>query len=182
MGAKTLLTLEEFQTLPDDCNKYELNQGQLVVTPIGMAEHALIFNCVNRILSDYVYERHLGRVFSQVAYLLSREERTVRQPDVSFLTRCRVKATAPDDYFAGSPELAVEVVSPGNDAEELEAKIAQYLTDSSKEVWVVYPKTRSVWVYRADGLAHNLSDRDTIASDIFPGWSAPVADFFHLDY
>jgi Uma2 family endonuclease len=122
-------------------------------------------------------------VYSEGAYLLTREpEITIRQPDVSFLTRSRVKATGPDDYFAGSPELAVEVVSPGNDAEELEVKVKQYLTYGSTEVWVVYPKTRSVWVYRADSLAHKLSDGDTITFELFPGWSARVADFFDLDY
>jgi Uma2 family endonuclease len=42
MGAKTLLSLEEFMVLPDDGNKHELSRGELVVMPPGKAEHALI--------------------------------------------------------------------------------------------------------------------------------------------
>jgi len=61
MGAKTLLTLEEFQALPDDGNKYELNQGELVVIPGPKAKHTRIIQCINRILSAYVYDDGLVR-------------------------------------------------------------------------------------------------------------------------
>jgi Uma2 family endonuclease len=182
MGAKTLLSLEEFMVLPDDGNKHELSRGELVVMPPGKAEHALIINRINRMLSAYVYERGIGNVLSEAAYLLSREENTIRQPDVSFLISSRVKTTPPDDCCAGSPELAVDVVSPGNDADELELKINQYLIYGSKEVWVVYPRTRAVYIYRPGGTAQKLSDRDIITSDLFPGFSARFADFFDLDY
>ena len=86
------------------------------------------------------------------------------------------------DYFAGAPELAIEAVSPGNDAAELEIKVNQYLTYGSQEVWVVYPRTRAVWIHRTGGLARKLTDQDVITSDLFPGWSARVADFFDFDY
>src|SRR5204863_304556 len=125
---------EEFMALPDDGNKHELNQGELVIMPPPKSEHALIIECVHRILSGYVYERRLGRVLTEVGYLLTREpEIIVRQPDVSYLSIARVKATPRSEYFAGSPELAIEVVSPGNDAEELETKVNQYLTYGSQE-------------------------------------------------
>ena len=35
MGAKTLLSLEQFEALPEDGHKYELNQGELVVMPLA---------------------------------------------------------------------------------------------------------------------------------------------------
>lgn len=142
MGAKTLLSLEEFTALPDDGHKHELNQGELVVMPLPKSDHALIIECIHRLLSVYVYERRMGAVLSEAGYLLTREPESIaRQPDVSFLSAARVRATPRGEYFAGSPELAVEVVSPGNEAEELEVKVKQYLTYGSKEVWVVYPKT-----------------------------------------
>jgi Uma2 family endonuclease len=181
MGAKTLLSLEEFMALPDDGNKYELNQGELVVMPMANAEHGLIVNNITLILSNCLQVTGLGRAFAEMGYALFRNpELTIRQPDVSFLSRDRVRKE--QGYYEGAPELAVEVVSPRQDAADLNVKVEQYLAAEGREVWVAYPRTRSVYIYRPGGTADKLSDRDTMASDLFPGWSARVADFFDLDY
>jgi Uma2 family endonuclease len=180
MGAKTLLTLEEFMALPDDGNKYELNEGELVIMPSAGTEHNLILNNITLIVSDYLRGKDLGRILAEASFALSREpELTIRQPDVSFVYRARLHQTK--DYYDGAPELAVEVVSPSDHAAALDLKVRQYIAAGSQEVWVVYPNTRSVFVYLRDGQARRLSDQDTISSDLFPGWSARVADFFDLD-
>jgi Uma2 family endonuclease len=182
MGAKTLLTLAEFEALPDDGNKYELNRGELVVMPPAKAPHTRIIQRINRNLSAYVYERGIGEVYSEGGYFLSREpEPILREPDVSFLSTSRLN-TLDNDYFAGAPDLAIEVVSPGNDAAELDLKVSQYLAYGSKEVWVFYPKTRSVQIHQPGSQVRKLSDQDILTTDLFPGWSARVADFFDLDY
>jgi Uma2 family endonuclease len=49
-------------------------------------------------------------------------------------------------------------------------------------VWIVYPNARTVHVYKLEGQALRLADTDTLATDLFPGWSCRVADFFDLDY
>jgi Uma2 family endonuclease len=183
MGAKTLLSLEEYMALPEDGNKYELDQGELVVMPMPKSDHSLIIQYINHRLSVYVLDKSIGWVFSEAAYLLKGEPESIaRQPDVSFLSLSRVKATPRGEYFAGAPELAVEVVSPGNQAEELDIKVNQYLAYGSKEVWVVYPKTRSILIHQPGGRVRKLIAEDTITSDLFPAWSARVADFFDLDY
>jgi Uma2 family endonuclease len=181
MGAKTLLTLAEFEALPDDGNKYELNQGELVVMPPPKSVHTLIIDCIYQILSPYVRDQRIGRVFVEAGYLLTRDPVfTLRQPDVSFLSAARLKVLD-DGYFAGAPDLAIEVVSPGNDAAELDEKVAQYLAYGSKEAWVFYPKTRSILIHQSGLRVRKLSDQDTITTDLFPGWSARVADFFNFD-
>jgi len=53
-------------------------------------------------------------------------------------------------WFQGAPMLAVEIVSPGNRAEEIERKIAIYLEEGAAEIWVVYPKTRSMTVVQKE--------------------------------
>lgn len=65
MGAKTLLTLAEFEALPDDGKKYELNHGELVVMPPAKALHTRIIQRINRSLSAYIDERGLGEVYSK---------------------------------------------------------------------------------------------------------------------
>jgi len=190
MGAKTLLSLEEFLALHDDGNKYELSQGELIVNgggtatmPMASREHVDITWRIATILSEFVNELRLGRVYTEAGYVLSRvPELTYREPDVSFISRERLRAMTEGILLEGSPELAVEVVSPSNTAEELALKKEQYLAAGCKQVWVVYPKARLVEIHKAGGQVSKLFDSDTITSDLFPGWSARVAEFFNLDY
>jgi Uma2 family endonuclease len=182
MGAKTLLSLEEFMALPEDGNRHELSEGELIVMPLPSREHVQTVRRIDLILSRYVNDRRLGHVYCEPGCELSRDpRRTLRQPDVAFYSRSRLDAM-PGTFLEGAPELAVEVVSPSNTAQYLARKVDQFLASGGIEVWAVYPELRSVWIYRPGGLAHKLSDRDTITFELFPGWSARVADFFDLEY
>jgi Uma2 family endonuclease len=112
---------------------------------------------------------------------LSREpENTVRQPDVSYLRPERVARAVESFYFEGAPELAVEVVSPGDSAADLHLKTRQYLEAGAKEVWIAYPSTRSVQVYQRGGREYTANETDSLTTDLFPGWSARVSEFFAL--
>jgi Uma2 family endonuclease len=53
--------------------------------------------------------------------------------------------------FEGSPIIAIEIVSAGNSAEEIDRKTEAYLEEGAAEVWIVYPGTRTVKVFRKDG-------------------------------
>jgi Uma2 family endonuclease len=182
MGTKTLLTLEEFLALPEDGYKHELSEGELVVMPSAARVHVRVVGRINWIFSKYVNELRLGEVYSEPLCLLSRDPaKTMRQPDVAFYSRARLDAM-PGDLIECAPELAVEVISPGNTADYLARKVEEYFAAGAIEIWAVYPELRIVWIYRSPDRARKLSDKDTITFDLLPGWSAPVADFFDLDY
>ena len=103
------LTLEEFIALPGDEVRHELNQGELIITPLPSAVHSVIADNIRNIVARYGDDRRIGRVL--VGYLLSREpENTVRQPDVSYLKPERVARAVESFYSEGAPELAVEAV------------------------------------------------------------------------
>jgi Uma2 family endonuclease len=74
---------------------------------------------------------------------------TIRGADVAVNRRESIGEPVPVGLFKGAPLVAIEVISPGNRAEDLERKIEQYLTAGSSEVWVVYPDTSRVYVYRS---------------------------------
>jgi Uma2 family endonuclease len=48
--------------------------------------------------------------------------------------------------------LAVEIASRGNTPDEIDNKVAMYLEHGAAEVWIVYPSTRSMMVFKG-GLA-----------------------------
>jgi len=46
--------------------------------------------------------------------------------------------------------IAIEIVSRGNSAWDIDRKVSAYLQEGAAEVWAVYPATRSMIVFRKD--------------------------------
>lgn len=175
------MTLEEFSRLPEDGNKHELSEGELVVMPPVKSLHTLLALTVLEILRTYLSQHAFGRALPEAGYVLSRDPLTVRQPDVSLLSHERIAATHAEDYFEGSPELAIEVVSPSDSAQDLGTKVKQYLRFGSKQVWVVYPKSKSVHVFYANGTGRVLGEDETLdGGDLLPGFSGKIAELFSV--
>lgn len=173
------MTLEEFERLPDDGNKHELSEGELIVMPPVKSLHSLVATAIAEALHAYLRQHRVGRAIAEAGYILSRKPLTVRQPDVSVLSNERIRATPPSAYFEGAPELAVEVVSPSDSAKDLETKVQQYLRYGAHEVWIVYPEVKRIHVYRAGAGATILDESHTLdGGDVLPGFSVKVADLF----
>ncbi len=84
-----------------------------------------------------------------------------------------------NDYWPIAPDLAVEVVSPSDRAAEVLAKVAEYLEAGTRLVWVVYPQTQKIVVYRPSADVQLLSVGDTLeGEDVVPGFACPVAEVF----
>ena len=82
-------------------------------------------------------------------------------------------------FVPGSPDIAVEVVSPSNTAAEMERKVAEYLAAGSQRVWVAHPSIRSVTVHRADGATITYTGDDAITDEeLLPGFSLPLSEIF----
>ncbi len=101
-----------------------------------------------------------GETYMKAGYKLG--VTTCLQPDVSVTHLDQPFA----DYFEGAPLLAIEVISESNSAEQMDRKVKTYLSNGGKEVWVVYPKTQCVWVFRA---GHADEFRGSLRSDVVPG-------------
>ena len=145
MGAvRTTLTMEEFLALPElDAGKRELLRGELIELPPAKRKHNETAERFYEWLKVAIVAAGIGgKVHHEMGYDVS--PRHWFQPDVS--------VTHPDqpgdDYYKGSPLLAVEIISPSNTADAIEAKIEDYLSHGGEEVWVVYPKQRDMWIYR----------------------------------
>jgi Uma2 family endonuclease len=171
MAAKTLLTIEQFDQLPViEGTLYELNEGEVVTVTEPMPRHNWVRDNIAAALRDFAHPRHLGRVFVETGYQLTPE--TVRIPDVSFVPADRMHNIDLDKRIQGAPALAIEVVSPTDLAEELRQKVKQYLAAGVKAVWVFYPKTREVQVFRADGGSFVRREPETLEEpDVLPGFS-----------
>lgn len=134
-----------------------------------------------RLLDPFVLAHGLGEVFADgVGYILARGPDLVRIPDVSFIARERLPAgVVPEGFIPGAPDLAVEIVSPGDRAEEIYGKVREYLGAGTRLVWVVWPRYRAVTAYTPDGQVRELGQDDELdGGDVLPGFQARVAELF----
>jgi Uma2 family endonuclease len=172
MTPKTLLSVEEFAALPDDGMKHELNEGELIVMPPPKPRHGDCQLSLGSAVREFVVSRGLGRVYTESGYRLT--PHTVRGPDVSFVRTSRLQD--PDEYFDGAPDLAVEIVSPGDDASDLREKIKQYLDAGTSVVWVVYPRSRQIEIHTPDKTIRRLGVEDMLeAPKLLPGFQLSVS-------
>jgi Uma2 family endonuclease len=177
MPTKTLMSIEEFERLPDDGMRHELTGGELITTPPPKYRHSAAVSRLFRELGNACASAGAYEAYAEAGFRLAAD--TVRQPDLAIVSLEKCEQTDPDGYIAGSPEVAIEVASPSNSVEQFEEKISQYLEHGTLEVWVVYPKTRHVHIFEAGtSSARVLSNSDLLTLSLLPGWSMPVRTIF----
>jgi Uma2 family endonuclease len=154
--ATKLLTVAEFELMPDPevPGKQELLDGELIQLPPAKNTHNTIVRSVFMLLHGVVGSR------ARVESGFQMPPHTWLQPDVSVMWPDQSKT---NDYLQGSPMIAVEVVSPGNSAEEINRKTRTYLKHGAAEVWIVYPRTRMMTVHKATSV-EEITDTYTCES------------------
>jgi Uma2 family endonuclease len=179
--AEKLTTADELFRLPVDGFRYELLQGEVQrMSPTGL-QHGMIAGEVGRLLANFVRAHRLGTVLAaETGFLLATDPDTVRAPDVAFLAAGRTDLAHPAaGYFAGAPDLAVEVLSPSDSAAEVEAKVQDFLAAGTRLVWVVNPKTRTVTAFRSKTDIQILGSADLLeGAPVLAGFAVRVAELF----
>ena len=175
--ATNLMSWAAFEQLPDDGMHHEIIEGVLIALPPPKSGHCEI---AHRILRALDTGRHLGfSAYVEAGYKLTHDPPTWIQPDVSVLSQGRIDQTDPDGYFLGAPEIAVEVISPSESANDVAAKAELMLKHGGHAVWVVYPKRKKVEVKLNDGTSRTLGINDQLTlPDLLPGWELPIAKLF----
>jgi Uma2 family endonuclease len=107
------------------------------------------------------------------------ESSTVRKPDVAFVTQDHLARIDAESWpVNGAPALAVEVISPGNAAQDVAAKIRQYLLSGCLAVWIVYPKLRSIEIHTNARVGKIEAPAPLTDEKVLPGFSIPLDFIF----
>ena len=171
-------TVEEWQTIPD-CDRFELLDGRLAARTMG-AQSSLAAANVVRLLGNHAEAQKLGKVLGAdgAFQLFPDHPNRVRIPDASFVRQDRLPdGEVPEGHFRFPPDLAIEAVSPTDVAIEVDEKIEEYLRAGVPLVWVLFPRTRVVMVYRADGTVSRLrGDNELSGETVVAGFRCRVAD------
>jgi Uma2 family endonuclease len=162
----------------------ELVDGILLEKAMGFRED-YIGTWLIQLIGSYVLEHNLGAVGGAQGSIRFRVG-LVRMPDVSFIRWDSVddpdEIEEPDGAFLEyPPDLAVEVLSPGNTPKEMAIKLDEYAKAGVKLVWYVDPERKEVDVYpKGKTKAKKTVGVNGILDGgaVLPGFTLPVAKIF----
>lgn len=178
--ATALLTAEDFWLLPDHGGQRSLVRGEVVeAMPTGV-EHAFVASAFVEYLRRWARETNNGKVGQEAGFILARDPDVVRAPDAFFIRKDRLPSGRfPRAFWDQAPDLAVEVVSPSETAEDVREKVRDSLAAGTPLVLVAYARTREVIAHTPDGLARTYREGDTLTNpDILPGFACQVSALF----
>jgi len=173
-----LITAQEFEQMKFDDAHVELVRGEIIeMTPAG-GNHGEIALAIGALIRTFVTQHQLGKTYAaETGFILSHNPDTVRAPDVGFIVAARARSY--ESFVDGTPDLAVEVVSPGDSHEEVQQKVLDYLNAGTKMIWIIQPRTRTITVHRSLKDVYTLTEDDALdGADVLPGFSVPVQDIF----
>jgi len=189
-AAPSHMTVDDLLRWPDaDGYRYELVEGVLVRVPGSGVAAAEATVAISVGLHAFVRPRRLGVVTSAAGIFTFPNAETALLPNVGYYVAARraliVDRTQPIPF---APDLAVEVVSASQGRDDLAAKARTYLRGGTRLVWVVWPRSAHIDVWRAaraggpDTLlapAATLHLGDALdGEDVVPGFMYPVTDVF----
>jgi len=187
IGAKNL-TYEDYLSLPETKQRYEIIDGVMLMAPGPTPAHQWFMQKIFINLINYVTERDLGVVLvASVDLLVDREPLRTRQPDVLYLSAERTGVKGLSDIMGiqvleSSPDLVVEVLSPGNSRRDIEDKLADYKRIAVRECWLVSPEAETVEILRlsidAAVTTAIFGVDDTLSSEIFDDFTLPIREIF----
>jgi Uma2 family endonuclease len=171
---RTDVTVDELErmSLPYSA---ELYNGK-VVFKMANPEHGKIQVKIAKRIDNYLDENPIGDVMTETNFKLWPDRpKESRIPDVAFVKKGRMS----DDWRRFppiAPDLAIEIVSPGDDFFEVLDKVDAYLEQGAQIVWLIMSKKREVLVCTSEGMR---KVRDVLtAPELLPGFELPVSKIF----
>ncbi len=157
----------------------ELIDGVLVEKTVGAKESQLAL-ILGSFLLAYLRKHDLGIALGADGALRLWPGR-VRVPDVCFISWERLpEHELPDEAVPElAPDLAVEVLSPGNTKKEMLHKRRDYFQSSVREVWEIQPKTQTAEVFTSPTKCRRIGKDGALdGGEILPGFALPLKELF----
>ena len=169
-------------------HRCEVVNGEVVEAPPMSAFAAEVANRLRDALAYHGHATQQGRPRMAMLYRTPLPEDSTRNraPDLAFSTFDRWPESRPmltrSNPVDVVPNLMVEVASPTDDAEDMLAKVHEYLRAGAELVWLVFPLLRQIYAYTAITTAPRLfTEADTLdAGAVLPGFAVPLAGLFPI--
>ena len=183
MDAALRWTSADLEVMPDNGKRYEIIDGELYVSRSPSYHHQFAVIRITRYLDVWSEETGLGETNAGTGIIFADDDDVI--PDVAWISRERLnQIIGKGGHFYASPDLVVEVLSPGsaNARRDRETKLKLYSRRGVLEYWIVNWITRDITVFRRKG--RKLKQADTVrspqmlTSPLLPGFQLPVKSVF----
>ena len=167
----------------NETNRYELIDGELVVTMSPGWMHSRLASEIARLMGNYAVARDLGDVTVESGHYPPDDRSTLLLPDVAFTRKERAPAPDLSPFAPLMPDLAVEIVSPSQSLLAARRKASFYLRLGVTMVWIVRPKAQAaeVWTATTDGLPQSVIidiNGSLPGRGLLPGFNLPLKALF----
>ncbi|HEY9655607.1 MAG TPA: Uma2 family endonuclease [Crinalium sp.] len=176
-------TAADLELFPDNGNRYEIVEGELLVTRAPDWRHQKASTRISTALDTWSLSTGLGEAVQAPGIIFTDADNVI--PDVAWVSRERLAVLLDEaGHLTGAPELVVEVLSPGNENErrDRELKLKLYSERGVQEYWIIDWQKQQVEVYhRAQvllRLVNTLFLPDQLTSPLLPNFSYPVSQLF----
>ena len=176
-------TIQDLELLPEDGNRYEIVDGELYVAKQPHLHHQIVCSKIVALLEHWSEQTHMGLAIFTPGVIFTNDNAVV--PDVVWISYERLAtALQADGKLHSSPELVIEVLSPGveNERRDRELKLKLYSRRNAKEYWIVNWQERTLEVYRRENaelkLIKTLDETNVLDTPLLPGFSCKVGELF----
>ncbi len=179
MATKTLLTIEQYMALGEDPPgvRYELSDGELIVTPSSNYFHNEIRDEFNGRLRAFLKAHQIGIVISETDVQIG--ETTVRRPDVAFIRKERLQGVDLHHIpLAVVPDLVIEIVSPTDRTSDLMKKVSEYLENGAQAIWLFYPSLLLAYRYNNSQTRCLAASNEFSEPELLPGVVLKISEIF----
>ena len=176
---KRKFTYEDYLKTPDD-QRYELIEGELIITPSPVPYHQWLSKNIEFELEKFVREKELGKVFYAPCDVYLDNE-NVLQPDILFISKERLNIIG-EKNIQGAPDLVIEILSESTAYQDMVKKKKLYAQFGVKEYWIIDPgeKTAETYSLKNDTfiLMKRFSEKDVLESILLPGLKIKLVHVF----
>ncbi|MBI5193298.1 MAG: Uma2 family endonuclease [Nitrospirae bacterium] len=176
---KKKYTYEDYLKTPDDV-RYELIEGELLMTPAPVPRHQRISINIAFNLEGFVTDNDLGEVYCAPCDVYFDDENVV-QPDILFIAKDRLNIIG-EKNIQEAPDLVIEILSESTASRDLIQKKMLYAKFGVKEFWIVSPGEKTIDIHILKDKNYELyktyGEADTLESQVLKGFTMELKGIF----
>lgn len=172
------LVYDDLAGLPEDGHRYELLQGELIVSPASGGLHQTVQNRLSIALESAVRNSQFGTMMV-APFDVRFSQNDVVEPDLFAFGTAKYDRYS-DRLFDGAPDFAIEIVSPGSVTNDRVRKAALYINEGVLEYWIVEPVSKRILVHLrgTDEPMPRIVIEGTLISAVIPAFSVDLDALF----
>ncbi|MEL6488436.1 MAG: Uma2 family endonuclease [Cyanobacteria bacterium J06634_6] len=179
MVTKVQWTASDLELMPHDDKRYEIIDGELLVTRAPHLGHQDVCGEIFYYLKVWSKKSDSGKVAITPGVIFTEADNVI--PDIVWIEKSRVDSIVDESgHLIEAPDLAIEIISPGveNQRRDRNLKLKLYSAQGVKEYWIADWQQKKIEIYRRTSaqltLQATLYEGDTITSPLLPDFCCAV--------